>query len=381
MNRVQAFLFLGRCLARPMGPGPQTQTLREELTSGGVDWPKVIELASRHYVTPALYWALQEKGLLEALPDDLLEYLSAMHDLNRERNLRLVKQTGDIAGLLNKSGVEPLVLKGVGNLLAGLYGDPAVRFIGDLDILVPQDRLRDCVDALMAAGYAPVAGAEPIADSHMAAYCHFTGLVCKGQAAPVDVHWAVIYPEDRYLLPPDEVRNEAKMIVLEGSKVRVPGALHRAVTSIAHAQLRHWAHWAGQVRMRDLYDLFLLTGETRAGVDWPRIVEKFRRAGYGNALRTALMMAERLFGLPMPDKVGPPFAARWRWYRAMMLVKYPWLHAPSLAVAQEIGYVRSAFTDTAMGRLRREKLMTPKWYIRHVKALIKRLRGAKSPPS
>src|SRR5271157_1334568 len=107
MNRVDAFLFLARCLAPEDHPGPQRDKLAGEIAAGRISWERVIEIASEHWVTLALYRELGEKRLLDLLPGDLLEYFNFIHEGNSARNHEILEHASELAGLLNQIGVEP----------------------------------------------------------------------------------------------------------------------------------------------------------------------------------------------------------------------------------------------------------------------------------
>ncbi len=153
MNRKDAFLFLTRCLA----PEDRGANLAGEIAAGRVCWERVVEIASEYWMTLVLYRELGEKHLLDLLPpndrNDLLEYFRAIHAANAARNRGLLAHAAEVVGMLNGIGVEPILLKGAAHLASGLYPDPAVRFMDDIDLLVPDDRALECWLLLLAAGY------------------------------------------------------------------------------------------------------------------------------------------------------------------------------------------------------------------------------------
>ncbi|MEI6785960.1 MAG: nucleotidyltransferase family protein, partial [Verrucomicrobiota bacterium] len=149
MTRYQAFRFLTRCLAlRPCDAG-EVDRLKMEIVSGQVDWGKVVELASHHYMIVALVVAFREHQLAAVLSEEVLEYFEEIHGLSAARNQRIRDQVFEIARALNTIGVEPVLLKGAANLIAGLYSDPASRLMFDIDILVPEGRVGECFQKLL----------------------------------------------------------------------------------------------------------------------------------------------------------------------------------------------------------------------------------------
>ena len=149
MTRDDGMLFLARALSPEQSAG-RTAGLRHDLARHALGWESVVELASRHLVTPALYPAFASRGLLADLPADVRSYLEVVHQLNGERNRRIAGQVLETLTALNGAGIAAVLLKGVAHLLGGLYGDPAARVIGDIDLLVAKGELAGALRALAA---------------------------------------------------------------------------------------------------------------------------------------------------------------------------------------------------------------------------------------
>ncbi|MGH6920659.1 MAG: nucleotidyltransferase family protein, partial [Geminicoccaceae bacterium] len=182
MNRQADLAFLGRALS-PLD-AETVSALRDDLGGGTLAWESVIDLASRHLVTPVLWRGLADKGLLDDLPAEVRSYLEAVHELNGERNRRIADQLLEIATVLNRAGLEPVLLKGVAYLCDDLYGDPAARVIGDVDLLVASNQLAAAVGALAAIGYREIG----LDDFSFATHHHHTPLARAHEVAAVELH-------------------------------------------------------------------------------------------------------------------------------------------------------------------------------------------------
>ncbi len=118
---------LRRCLSQDRSPAA-VAALGHALDT--TDWKGLVDLANRHFLTPALWWALEEKGLAGRLPGDLREFLRRAHSLNLARNEGIRAQAGEIATTLDRSGIVPIVLKGGVHLFEdagalGVLGQPS----------------------------------------------------------------------------------------------------------------------------------------------------------------------------------------------------------------------------------------------------------------
>ena len=159
VNDLQAFGLIGELLAARRGAKSRVR-LRRRLASVGLDWPKLLVLASEQLLTPALAAAVLRLHLLGKGNEELERYFEGVLDLNRERNRLIGAQVRAILGVLNPRGIEPIGLKGIAYLLMELFHDRGERVIGDIDLLVPQDRSGEAVDALIGIGYRLAHGRE-----------------------------------------------------------------------------------------------------------------------------------------------------------------------------------------------------------------------------
>lgn len=113
----------------------------------------MLQLAGHQLVTPSLAAALARVGFLDALPEQVREFLEATRDLNRERNAKLRNGLMEVTEALNTAGIKPLILKGAIALVMPDYPGAEDRVVGDIDLLVPADRSGDAYAAVLALGY------------------------------------------------------------------------------------------------------------------------------------------------------------------------------------------------------------------------------------
>ncbi len=367
MNRPPALAFLGRALS-PVDAGSVGE-LRDDF-GGPLAWESVVELASHHLVTPTLYRSLDAKGLLSELPAEVRSYLEAVHELNGERNRRISDQLRGIVAALNAAGIEPVLLKGAAYLAADLYGDPAARLIGDIDLLVPGDELPAAVAALATIGYRE-AGIE---DYSFTGHHHHTPLVRDGDVAAVELHSAPVARAFARLLPAEQMFAGARRVDLDGGRARLPAPQDQVVHNIVHAQLADRHYWLALVPLRPLSDLVRLRAAGAGQIDWPAVLAGFDRGGHGSACRAWLMAAEQLLGDRLPSGVQPDLGARFACWRARNQKRHPWL----TAAGEWYGYHRAMIAQLNAGPGVRRRLLTrvlhPRGYHRYLRAVRAHLR-------
>ena len=152
MTYKETLFFVGKCLTITHEKHNR-DLVEQEIKFGNIDWDSVVKLSTSHYVFPALYCNLKRVDFLHHLPDDLVEYMKHITDLNRERNKQIIEQAKEINKLLLSNNITPIFLKGTGNLLEGLYEDIAERMVGDIDFLISKKNCNSAFEILQKNGY------------------------------------------------------------------------------------------------------------------------------------------------------------------------------------------------------------------------------------
>jgi hypothetical protein len=221
--------------------------------------------------------------------------LARAYEENRARNADLVDQAELVLAGLDQAGMPTVPLKGIDAVFADLYGDAAVRTMGDLDVLVPADAATRAAAVLDDLGYRPAGTAPP--DHH-----HLPALGLPGRVGVVELHTA--------LQPPGDPRTLDAASVLERARPhpRRPGLrmdrTDAATHLITHAQARVTSNHRVALELRALHETALVV-ERVPEVDWEVVRERFRRAGLVARFDAHLAVAAELFDVPVPVAVGP----------------------------------------------------------------------------
>jgi hypothetical protein len=260
-----------------------------------VDWERVLRQASGHLVLPALAAALRDLDLSRSVDEELRAFLDAVHGANVERNRELRGELTAVIGVLNRLGVEPVLLKGAIRLVDGLYPDEGWRMLRDLDLLVPEAGWAAAVQALQRAGYTLAREAA-------------TAAVLRRPGGPVtiDVHAEPFCtPRRQGLLSGEEVLNSARPAVIGNAVVRLPSLVHQMIHLIGHGQISNYNQLYGRIGLRDRLEAAALTHWAAEPVDWQAVATRFATAGYRRAV-PAFALALRdgaLCAVPPPRKV------------------------------------------------------------------------------
>ena len=305
--------------------------------SGIPDVQQLVSLASQHWVSAAIVPFQSRKG--RRLPSDLQEYFEGAATLNRMRNTRIRSEALAITKALNEIGVVPVFLKGGANLLSGLYSDTAVRIMLDLDILVPAERVQECIAAMEAQGYVH------LIDNGFPDHHHYFPLGRPGMEASIELHVDPLDIQYGHFLSSSDVFQHAEHLTVGGARLAVPAAWCRLVHCIAHAQFSNHALIYGHVPLRDLIDTVLLT---RTGsIDWDAVSTRFASPLKRTALAFHLLAANRLLGAELAERPASRPIAELLFRRARFLLDHPhldrWteiLFRPWLELWRSLGHPR-----------------------------------------
>jgi hypothetical protein len=274
--RVHPFDLVVRVLAERLRGCAASEQLRRLARSRGIDWERVVGQASAQFVLPAFAAALKDLGLIESLDPDLGVFLEAVHAANIERNSELRAELGAAVGVLNRVGIEPVLLKGAIRLLDGLYPDDGWRMLRDLDLLVPEVTLAEANQALADAGYEACGSGGEI---------RRRGGVCQ-----IDLHTEVFsIPRHLRLLQAQEILDGARPLPFGDGRVRVPALEHQLVHLIGHSQVRHFGHAIGRIGLHDRLEAAALARWAPEPIDWQALCARFSTAGYRRPLLSFLL--------------------------------------------------------------------------------------------
>jgi Uncharacterised nucleotidyltransferase len=198
-------------------------------------------LAGRHLVTPMLSACLADPELRRQLPEAFVLYLDFVHAENLRRNHSLRHELGQVAACLNRLDIEPLLLKGAIRLVDSRYPDPGWRFMRDLDLFVPRDRLKQAVACLVSLGYRFPTEMLP----HRK---HLPPLCRDGAVAILEIRADLL----------EHVLARSQPIELDGARVRVPDAADQLGHLIAHDRLDSDIGGSGFFLLRSIFETALL---------------------------------------------------------------------------------------------------------------------------
>jgi Uncharacterised nucleotidyltransferase len=248
---------------------------------------------------------------------------------------------------LDPLGIPTLLLKGTALVAAGLDAGQG-RFIGDLDILVPRDRLDDAEAALLSAGWEWVKD-DPYDSSYYRDHMHeLPPLIHRTRDRMIDVHHTIL-PLTSRITPDASALIESAVTLENGLRILCPEDM--IIHSVAH--LFADGDLAGG--LRNLWDIDRLVREF-AGAEgfWDRLLARAQLHQLPKSTARALRLSHHLYATPvsagwaMQARQGDVFylgrlLARDGWgretrkpLRLAFYVRSHWIRMPPLKLARHL---------------------------------------------
>ena len=230
-------------------------------------------------MTPALAWCLKDRP---EVPSEVRDYLNTIFTLNGERNEALLAVLTRIVAALNAIDIEPVLLKGAARLAECSYPSSALRFLGDLDVLIPPERSSDAVASLQAIGFRGNAD-DPASSSHH----HLPMMHDRETGGGVELHTHLAGSKSLGVIPTAWFCAGARSCVFRNLLIRLPDATRSVGHIIVHDQLDHDNNRNSRVQLRQLVDLAMIRAGQENAIDWAELDNRFcRRDSEGSSPHT-----------------------------------------------------------------------------------------------
>lgn len=252
------------------------------------DWTSLLAMARAERLDGSLAYRLADLPL----PDTVaraLEDARTQATFDRTQALWEVEMARRV---LAPIGIAPILLKGSAFAFAGLPAGVG-RLIGDLDILVPRDRLDDAEAALLDAGFEWVKTADYDQDYYRRWMHELPPLVHKDRGSMIDVHHTIL-PLTARRTPDAPALIANSLEVAPGLRILSPADM------IVHAAAHLLADGDIAGGLRNLWDIDRLLRLFAASPDfWRTLVASAELHQMREPVALALRLADRVFATPV----------------------------------------------------------------------------------
>ena len=286
-------------MTHPLAPllPPLARLLRERAEKVAVTF---FEVATRHQVLPLLEQLVADGQLAldAAAHADLQQSLKQ----NAMRALAATALLARLTALLKSKGVDCLALKGIA-VAQVLYGDPAARQVGDLDLLIPPEQLETADRALRAAGLERFIPAGTLSSSQQRLYTALRHeFVYRDPAYDfrVEIHWRLNNCASLRAGSFEELWTRRQTVTLGNAQIPMLGRDDLLLHLCIHGGAEAWP------KLKWLCDIALLLQQF-APVELETVLARARQAGLDRLLLAGGALAHELLDASWPPALQAAF--------------------------------------------------------------------------
>lgn len=239
----------------------------------------------------------------EGIPDEQLRGCSELYGVNWMRNPVLLRQAAQVIEGLRILGVETMLLKGAA-MVSQYYADYGLRYMEDVDLLVPHERRFDAVAALYRMGWRNWQSEEALTDALERGH---SNEFSNGQEQKIDLHWRVFHTHFE-VAGDGDFWPRARSCRVNESETRIPDASDLLLHIFTHG-----AQWTPWQFVQWVVDASWILGFRPAGsvknssfetvFDWDRFVEASLKRGLSLPVHDCLSYLRSELNAPVPGDV------------------------------------------------------------------------------
>jgi Uncharacterised nucleotidyltransferase len=264
----------------------------QESLKKGLQWDKVLTLATNHGLIPQLYQSVWPYS--SALPGDFLAALHSSFERNARQTLFLTQLLANVWDAFHRKGIEALPLKGP-VLAQTLYGNVALRQFSDVDLLLRPRDVKRAKLALKELGFSPnieLTTREEAAHIASGYEYVFDG---AGYKSLIEVQWRILPPFYAVDFDTNGFFDRAGKIDICARQVHAISPNDLVLILCVHAAKHLWQKISW---IRDIADL-----ADSLSIDWNTVIESAGNLGIHRLVGITFFLAQELLSSPMPSPV------------------------------------------------------------------------------
>jgi len=231
------------------------------------------------------------------VPEAMLTPLRAASQRAARFNLALMRELKTILAALNRATIPVIVLKGA-YLAQAIYPQLHLRQMGDMDLLVPQDRVVEAYALVEGLGYSGFYETD-LHLSHLGEEHHLNPLRRAAGLPLVELHWTLCDAKEAADFNLVEVWQRAQSVTLAGEP-----ALALAPEDLILHLCHHAAyHHVFDMGLRGVMDISRVVDRFGGQLDWGALQRTAEAWGWQRGVYLTLALADGMFGLPLPAPI------------------------------------------------------------------------------
>ena len=255
------------------------------------DWDDLLQQSARHGITPLFYHRLRTFHPDIPIPPNIMGRLRQAYLENAARNLRLYHNLCKVLNILHRDSIPVITLKGA-HLAELVYGNRALRFMGDLDLLVQKDDLMRVDALLLEMGCTPTVLKRIMGkDNNEFVY------VMPKRDVIVEIHWSILPSMLPFTIDTDGQWERSRPVLIAGVDAAVLCPEDLLLHLCLHAGCTH----GFEPGLKLFCDISEILQHNGGDMDWGLVQRCTREWGIGKCVYLTLKLSRELLGVALPE--------------------------------------------------------------------------------
>lgn len=284
----------------------------EELLEQSLNWTAILAFSEFHSVAPLIFHTLKRIGGLERIPREANRGFLRLFHRAAYQNQKYREALLSLLAAFYRASVPVIVLKGL-SLLEVVYGQPGLRPLIDINLLIPRDKVETARALLSEMAY--LENRPGGASTYRWAHSQLLFLKPRPFEVNLLLQWHVVNWPKINAIDLRRIWNEAQTVQISGQEVLMlspvdllfylciqpdkHGYLNEAATHIEDTATFVFSQWTHN-RLIRFCDIYQSARHYGGAVDWQQLVELAKVNALEGAVYRSLSWTGRLFG-PVVD--------------------------------------------------------------------------------
>lgn len=259
------------------------------------NWEEIVELAKQHRVSPLLSRAIHDQQL--ELPSKVTKKLESQ---SRAVNYKMLKLTAELLRLtkeLDQERIHSISLKGPVQSLQ-IFGDIAIKHSRDLDILIEESKVDQCVVLLKKMGYKTSSFYGSLNNRQKSYFLKSQNQLQfyhPERKVQLEIHWRLFANRSFLDYSFEELYESAEKVSLTNYHLLGLGELHMINYLLAHGAKHQWSmlYWVVEI-------LYFLKNNS---ISLEHLHLEAKKQGVHRPSLQFLGLAQKLFSLKIPSNI------------------------------------------------------------------------------
>ena len=272
------------------------ETLKSLLKSNP-DWSFIKHFSAVQGTAPLLYKALKKNNLLDLIPGDVYSYFQNIYFQTQTKNILALEQLRKVLNAFNSKGIRTILLKGIASA-EFIYKDIGLRPMGDIDIMVEQERLLDAEKILFNLGYINKEPYKSLKLRTLNIYNHLNAFFNKNII--IELHREINSIHHFYRIPAHLIWDNIEAVSIENETAYIIST----EKNLQYLSLHSIAHFLEKkIRLNNFIDISELIKKENGNINWVQFQEECHTLNISLPLFRALSVCKTFLNTPIPDDI------------------------------------------------------------------------------